>query len=549
MNQQHVSDRSRLLCRFGNRPRHAVIAILVLLAWAPGASPAAASHPAVPQAVGSWERTASVPLAPAVPHAVLLSDGRVFVMGGSDCSSSDPHVDSYCSGIEIYDPVLADWSSVSLPNADFEPYAAVVLPSGMVLCLGVAPSGVESYLYDPNGGHWSAAGTPPSGLGAQPMLEANGMVLVSSFPGIAEYSPATNSWRHFKVPLALIYYTSTLLHNGQLLVAGGEGCRPPGRVCNGAHLYDPVTSSWRVAGSMLAAREDHTATLLENGQVLVAGGYGCAPTYVCRSAELYDPATGRWSATGSMHQARAGQTAVLLADGRVLVAGGYGPLGGGYAHLPTAEIYDPSTGAWTQVQRMGVGREYASSTLLRDGSVLVVGGTTVCKSVSGCSATTDAELYAPAERSMAIGAAPAVVTPTSPARSQACATTPFRLGGAWRRVGADTRTWILAAPAAAKVTGSLFYGPWLPHTNGWMPGGETQPKTIWQSASGAPGTLNITARLLSGGNRQHTFFHLPNNGKQDYPRPGCWRLDFAQLGTAPQRVVDRASAVMLVLGD
>lgn len=319
-------------------------------------------------------------------------------------------------------------------------------------------------------------------------------------------------------------------------------------MCNGAHLYDPVTSSWRVAGSMLAAREDHTATLLENGQVLVAGGYGCAPTYVCRSAELYDPATGRWSATGSMHQARAGQTAVLLADGRVLVAGGYGPLGGGYAHLPTAEIYDPSTGAWTQVQRMGVGREYASSTLLRDGSVLVVGGTTVCKSVSGCSATTDAELYAPAERSMAIGAAPAVVTPTSPARGQACATTPFRLGGAWRRDGADTRTWILAAPAAAKITGSLFYGSWLPHTNGWMPGGETQLKTIWQSASGAPATLTITARLLSGGNRTH-ILHMPNNGKQDYPRPGCWRLDFAQLGTAPQRVVDRASAVMLVLGD
>ena len=74
-------------------------------------------------------------------------------------------------------------------------------------------------------------------------------------------------------------------------------------------------------GNLNTAREFHTATLLPNGKVLVAGGEG--PTFVI-SAELYDPAMGTWTFTrGNLTAPRVFHTATLLPNGKVLVAGGY----------------------------------------------------------------------------------------------------------------------------------------------------------------------------------------------------------------------------------
>ena len=61
---------------------------------------------------------------------------------------------------------------------------------------------------------------------------------------------------------------------------------------------------------MAMARFDHTATLLPNGQVLVVGGYNNSKGSLA-SAELYDPTTGNWSDTGSLANARSGHTATL----------------------------------------------------------------------------------------------------------------------------------------------------------------------------------------------------------------------------------------------
>jgi len=69
-------------------------------------------------------------------------------------------------------------------------------------------------------------------------------------------------------------------------------------------------------GSLATARSEHTATLLLNGKVLVAGGEGSGHTFLA-SAELYDPATGTWTSTGRLLTARMGHTATLLKNGKI----------------------------------------------------------------------------------------------------------------------------------------------------------------------------------------------------------------------------------------
>jgi N-acetylneuraminic acid mutarotase len=97
-----------------------------------------------------------------------------------------------------------------------------------------------------------------------------------------------------------------------------------------AELYNPATGTFTPTGSLNTARYYHTATLLNNGMVLIAGGEGGLST-----AELYNPATGTFTATGSLNTGRAYHTATLLSNGMVLIAGGEGSSG----YLASAELY------------------------------------------------------------------------------------------------------------------------------------------------------------------------------------------------------------------
>lgn len=98
--------------------------------------------------------------------------------------------------------------------------------------------------------------------------------------------------------------------------------------------------------------------------------------------------------------ARLGHTATLLRDGSVLVVGGYDdkapPMEDGtHIRLATAELYDSASGSWSAAASMGSARAGHTATLLPDGSVLVVGGGGEAERIEGPSRSATAELFDP----------------------------------------------------------------------------------------------------------------------------------------------------------
>ncbi len=82
-----------------------------------------------------------------------------------------------------------------------------------------------------------------------------------------------------------------------------------------------------------------------------------------------------WAGAGNMSMARVGHTMTLLKDGRVLVTGGSTQEGDSAAPFTaSAEIYDPLGNTWTLAAPMPKARKWHGAALLDDGRVLVAGG-------------------------------------------------------------------------------------------------------------------------------------------------------------------------------
>jgi hypothetical protein len=145
--------------------------------------------------------------------------------------------------------------------------------------------------------------------------------------------------------------------------------------------------TFTATGNMMTPRAGHTATLLRNGKVLIAGGYQSYSLEepALASAELYDPSTGAFTPTGNM----------------------------------TGGIYDPATGAFSPTGDM-VAQPYRggkSAILLPDGRVFMAPGQATTLLQDGrvfIAGYPTAQLYDPITNRFAatapyIGALPAVL--------------------------------------------------------------------------------------------------------------------------------------------
>jgi VCBS repeat-containing protein len=242
--------------------------------------------------------------------SVLLSNGKVLVAGGY---WNDGVNNINLQSAELYDPGTGTWSVTGNMMAPGLGPWAILLPNGKVFVLGepalsdpVNPvAGVPCELFDPNTGTWSNAGEMrPDHFYITPCLLTNGKVLLSggrwSLTSTTNqcdlYDPDTGTW----VTTGSMQYdrqshTATLLPDGKVLVAGGEyHTANPAKSVATAELYDPKTGTWSDTSSMNISRFNHSATLLPIGVVLVAGGAhteNLSSSPPTKSCELYTSAT------------------------------------------------------------------------------------------------------------------------------------------------------------------------------------------------------------------------------------------------------------------
>lgn len=366
--------------------------------------------------------------------AVLLQDGRVLLAGGT----SNANVGGVLSSAEIYDPNTQTFTATGSMTSPRQGATATLLNDGRVLLaggvrnVGFRAQLASAELYDPATGTFTATGSmsaPREGHTATLLRDGRVFVAGGSDNGShtldsAEiYDPTVGSWSpagHMTVPR--IAQVAVLLGSGQVLIAGGgRGGMPSGYIVyQTAEIYHPTFQQFNpVRARMKSDRVGAGAVLLDDGRALIVGGksgkvltsFGGGTLNLnamapLNTAEVYDPESSSFVATFDMQEPHYLPRLVKLTDGTVLVTSGWRQQGGVVVGMSDAEAYLPSTNNFTKLPSLHVARLQNSSTLLKDGNVLVAGG------LDGQSrVTASVEFYISADHRFAVRGELSGVTP------------------------------------------------------------------------------------------------------------------------------------------
>ncbi len=282
---------------------------------------------------GPWAQKPMAKVRGEDPGVAVMQDGRVLVAGGTTVPDSTANA---LDTAEVYTRETDKVTAVanSMGTARWQ-NTAVTLLDGRVLVVGGAC-----------------------------LLDLSNCKAGSNPAAADLFDPMTNSFAPTKNPMNVgrSYTRAVLLVDGKVLISSAND--------DSLEIFDPVTETFEkithsprhVFGFMVRLRD---------GRVMLGGGDGGT-----KNVELFDPDTKTFAPTGALVQGRSKLTAHTLPDGRVLVIGGASVSAGAVnAPLDSIEAFDPKTEIWTTMPyKMSSGRCWHASALVRDGTVLAMGG-------------------------------------------------------------------------------------------------------------------------------------------------------------------------------
>lgn len=265
-------------------------------------------------------------------------------------------------------------------------------------------------IFDPASGTWTKGAPPPVEIHHfQAVPFDNKIYLVGAMTGrfptepplsnVHVYDPAADTWTIGpEVPADRRRGgAGAVLHDGEIiLIAGITNGHSDGHVA-WVDAFNPRTGQWRRLPDAPRARDHFHAAIIDN-KIYVAGGrrssYATGQTFelTVPEVDVFDLATNRWATlppSGNLPTQRAGAAAAVVGE-RLLIIGGESaqPL----AHADV-ESLDPSTGQWTSLAPLSMGR-HATQAILRNGRLYLASGSRT----RGATEVDTQEIYTPRPR-------------------------------------------------------------------------------------------------------------------------------------------------------
>ena len=282
----------------------------------------------------AWETRAPMPTPRTYLTAEVANDGRLYAIGGRNKRNNG------LDNVEVYDPEHNAWTTVTpLPTPRYG-HASVATGEGTIWVIGgVRVTGGES----------------------------------ETTTSVLTYDVASDSWTEGP-PLnrRRRYASAAITDDGRLFVVGGMDSDTSTDENENTEVYDPENETWTLQDLELnKPRNNHGVALAGDGNLYAVGG--TTPQGITNSMEFHEPGASGWFTVDAyMKHPREFLGLVATPDGRLWAVGGFG--GRQRQEMALVEIFDPSTGDWTEGPSLDIPRWTHGTAVDDQGRIYVVGG-------------------------------------------------------------------------------------------------------------------------------------------------------------------------------
>lgn len=304
-------------------------------------------------------------------HAAVVADGYLYVLGGSDSTGT---LSSIERAAMRGDGSLAPWTTLSSRLTTARQGSAVVVVEGRIYIIGGSDSAMSLGLAR------DLVTTDPSLLGEdEPQRVGTAAISVLSSVEWATINAdgSLGSWASTS-PLAMgrVFTAGVVASdvNGYkyIYVLGGWNNGYLATVERAWVRDDGTLESWSATASLRMKRGYHAA-VVANGYIYALGGYdGTHLSAVERATLNADGTLGGWMTSAALSTARRGLGGVAV-DGRLYTLGGYD----GNSVLGSVELAvvksEGSLGGWFSATSLGTARYGAAAVVVND-RIYVLGG-------------------------------------------------------------------------------------------------------------------------------------------------------------------------------